>query len=161
MPSDVDALTANRRDPLARERARILVAEDDPELRALLSGVLTEDGYQVDEVADGRQFVEVMARLYGDGIPADSYSLIISDIRMPGFSGLDVISALHCLRSHVPVIIITAFSNEATRRLAMGLGALALLEKPFDLDDLRSAVVNVMAQQRPSSNGFPSSMGLA
>jgi DNA-binding response OmpR family regulator len=142
------------------ENARILVAEDDPELRALLSMVLTEDGYQVDEVADGRQFVDVLACLYDDGIPVDSYSLIISDIRMPGFSGLDVLSALRCLRSHVPVIIITAFGDEPTRRLALGLGALAVLEKPFDLDDLRSAVVHVLAHPR-SLAGLPRSMGWA
>jgi DNA-binding response OmpR family regulator len=79
---------------------------------------------------------------------------------MPGFSGLDVLSALRCLRSHVPVIIITAFGDEPTRRLALGLGALAVLEKPFDLDDLRTAVVNVLAHPR-SPSALPRSMGWA
>ena len=143
-----------------REHARILIAEDDPELRSLLSMVLMEDGYQVDEVADGRQFVDVLACLYDNGIPVDSYNLIITDIRMPGFSGLDVLSALRCLRSHVPVIIITAFGDEPTRRLALGLGALAVMEKPFDLDELRAVVVNVLARPRVP-DGLPRSMGWA
>jgi two-component system, response regulator, stage 0 sporulation protein F len=159
MPADFDG-SIGQRDLVRREGSRILIAEDDPELRSLLSMVLTEDGHLVDEVADGRQFVDVLACLYDDGIPVDIYGLIISDIRMPGFSGLDVLSALRCLRSHVPVIIITAFGDETTRRLALGLGALAVLEKPFDLDELRAAVVNVLARPRPSS-GLPRSIGWA
>ena len=138
---------------LASTGCRVLVAEDDAEFRHLLAGVLERDGYDVQQAADGHQIVEWLA-YWSDLGPIDaSCNLIISDIRMPGYSGLDVLTSLHCLRSRIPVIVITAFGDAATRRLAAKLGAVAFLSKPFDMDDLRTVVLNVLsgaARPRPS-----------
>jgi CheY-like chemotaxis protein len=138
---------------LTREPFRILLAEDDAEFRQLLATVLLGDGYEVREAADGRQLLDWLATWTDGGHIDDICDLVISDIHMPGYSGLDVLSSLHCLDSPVPVIVITAFGDAATRRLAAALGAAAVLDKPFDLDDLRMTVLNVLAATSRSAPG--------
>jgi len=122
---------------------RVLLAEDDVEFRHLLATVLESDGYDVQQAAGGQQILEWLAYWSDLGSMDASCNLIISDIRMPGYSGLDVLTSLHCLGSQIPVIIITAFGDDATRRQAVRLGAAAFLSKPFDMDDLRTVVLNV------------------
>ena len=121
---------------LAGEPAHILLAEDDEEFRALLALVLAGDGYAVDQVPDGTAFLQKVGE-------QSNCDLIITDIRMPGASGLDVVSRLRCRGSRIPVIMLTAFSDESTQQRALLLGA-TLFHKPFDLDDLRTAVLNTL-----------------
>jgi DNA-binding NtrC family response regulator len=144
MQADILAFSSHGK-VLMNSVCRVLLAEDDTEFRRLLARVLEEDGYEVEQAADGQQIVEWLA-YWSDLGPIDaSCNLIISDIRMPGYSGLDVLTSLHCLGSCVPVIVITAFGDDATRRQAARLGAVAFLSKPFDMDDLRTVVLNVLA----------------
>jgi DNA-binding response OmpR family regulator len=130
---------------LVSEPARILLAEDDAEFRALLALVLAGDGYAVDQVADGTAFLQRV------GEPRDC-DLIITDIRMPGASGLEVVSGLRCRGSRVPVIMLTALNDESTQQRALLLGA-TLFHKPFELDDLRTAVLNTLTHgPQPSAD---------
>ncbi len=128
---------------------RILVAEDDEEMRNLLVLVLAQDGYEVDVAVDGYQLLETMARLYEEG-DETRYGLIIADLRMPGYNGLDVLAASLRLRERVPVIVLSAYLDEANRRQAFYLGASAVLEKPVDLDDCRMTVLSVLREARGS-----------
>jgi CheY-like chemotaxis protein len=125
----------------APQRPRtVLVAEDDLELRTLIVDELRRDGYEVLTVANGAELFDFMI----DAICSDSEpDVIVSDIRMPGFSGLDVLKHLKTAESRAPVVLITAFPTEETLDRARKLGATARLGKPFDLDDLRSAVAAV------------------
>ncbi|HEV8247782.1 MAG TPA: response regulator [Polyangiaceae bacterium] len=127
------------------EKPRILLAEDDNELRNLLSFVLKEDGYDVVEARDGSELLDRLeyTTLRQDDVA--SYNLIISDIRMPGYSGLEILAALRSMLWHTPVILITGFGDQATHELATLLGARSVFDKPFDVDDLRAAVVKVLA----------------
>jgi DNA-binding NtrC family response regulator len=68
--------------------------------------------------------------------PLAPFDLIISDVRMPGYGGLDLLASLRHANSRVPVILITAFGSASTHAAAKRLGAFATLDKPFDLDDL-------------------------
>ncbi len=70
---------------------------------------------------------------------------------MPGYSGLDVLASLHGLGSRIPAIMITAFGDDETRFQAAGLGAVAFLAKPFDMDDLRTVVLNVVTNTKVQS----------
>jgi DNA-binding NtrC family response regulator len=124
---------------------RVLLAEDDTEFRHLLARVLERDGYDVRQVADGQQLVEWLAYFSDLGSIDASCNLIISDIRMPGYSGLDVLTSLRCLHSRIPVIVITAFGDDAAHRLAIKLGAAAFLSKPFDMADLRTIALNAVS----------------
>ena len=127
---------------------RIALAEDDEEMRHLVADALRGDGYDVIELTDGgRLLVDIAARLKGGG-GAASLDLIVSDIRMPICSGLQILAALRDAHWATPVILMTAFGDEATRRHAESLRAV-LFDKPFDLDDLRTAVANLLPRDRP------------
>ena len=127
---------------------RVLLAEDDDAMRTLVADALRSDGHDVVELADGgRLLVDIAARLKAGG-HGEALDLIVSDIRMPVCSGLQILSALRDAHWRTPVILMTAFGDEATRRHAESLSAV-LFDKPFDLDDLRTAVANLLPRERP------------
>ena len=120
-------------------RPRVLLAEDDDEMRALLALTLARDGYEVVEAADGARMLDALEQaVYAPR--ADRFDLIISDVRMPRLSGMDILAALRCSYCTTPVIMITAFGDDFVHAEARELGARAVLDKPFDLDVLRAAV---------------------
>jgi CheY-like chemotaxis protein len=126
---------------------RVLLAEDDPSLRSLIATSLREDGYEVVEVPDGNALVDRLA----DGVAADGsldgIDLVVSDIRMPGFTALEVMAGMRRLLSRTPIVLITAFGDARTHRRAEQLGAAVVLDKPFDLDELRSTVTRLLAKR--------------
>lgn len=114
---------------------RILLAEDDAEMSELLVGELHKAGYEITTCADG---LELLRRLKfsndSDGAEgADEFDLVISDIRMPHISGLDVLRARSYGGALPPVILITAFGDEWTHGKARYLGAIDIFDKPFDI----------------------------
>ena len=111
---------------------RILIAEDDDDMRTLVVDALRRDGYQVRGVSDGGYLLGQLA--FGGEV-----DLVISDIRMPILSGMTILESVRSTLSTLPVILMTAFSDDATRARAERLGAV-LLDKPFLIDDLRAAV---------------------
>jgi CheY-like chemotaxis protein len=125
----------------------VIVAEDDTEMRSLLATTLRGDGYEVIEVASGSELLAAIGDCPGGVYDYDSVDLVISDIRMPGQSGLDVLCRLAWKQHEVPVILITAFGEEWVHELAERLGAVAVLDKPLDLDDLRRAVLQVLVER--------------
>jgi two-component system response regulator AtoC len=121
---------------------RVLIAEDDSEMRRLLGATLRADGHEVIEAADG---VELLARFEAALAAGEPVDLIISDIRMPKLTGLQALRRLRAARHHVPMILISAFSDHATHIEAWLQGAMIVFDKPFDLDELRRLIRN----QRP------------
>jgi CheY-like chemotaxis protein len=116
---------------------QILVIEDDLEMISLLKDLFEEDGYQVDSVENGSEAFRRAAR--------QVYDLIITDVRMPFLSGLEILPGLKKLQPHTPVLVITAFGSEDVQRRAKERGAEAYLEKPIDLFDLRRLVDKMMS----------------
>lgn len=111
------------------------------EMRRLVVEALRADGYEVHEATDGgRLLVNVMTQYAGGDADLD---LIVSDIRMPVCTGLDIVEQLRKTRWNVPVILMTAFGDAGTRARAEALGAV-LFDKPFAIDDLRTAVWNML-----------------
>lgn len=121
----------------AKSRPRLLVAEDDHEMRRLLQQALRRDGYEVVALASGTALLERMIERDDEDLDVD---LVVSDVRMPGLLGTDVLRVLRDRGCTVPVILITAFCEERLANHAVHLGAAALFSKPFDIDDLRTAV---------------------
>ena len=119
-------------------RKRILLAEDDRELRTLLAGALARDGREIVQAADGAELVSQLANAYMR--PSARFDLVITDHRMPGIAGLDVLRWLRFSRIRPPVILMTAFGGTEMRAIARGLGSAAVFDKPFQVDDLRTAV---------------------
>jgi len=109
-------------------------------MRRLVVHALRRDGYDVGEAADGTALIALLNEREERGEPTD---LVITDIRMPGCTGMQVLERLRVANNHVPVILMTAFGDEDARYEAERHGAL-LFDKPFLLDDLRKAVGHML-----------------
>jgi len=127
--------------PAARQGHRtetpplVLVAEDVPEMRSLLATALRQAGYRARECCDGWDLLNRL-KSYILPIPLEEkVDLVVSDIRMPGLTGLEVLEGAHDALTFPPVILITAFGDEETHRRAAENGAAAMIDKPFDLDE--------------------------
>lgn len=135
---------------IAQRAPRVLLAEDDEHMRRLIASSLRRDGFEVIEARDGVELLESVGSLVlrpRDGHPVD---LVITDIRMPRMSGMDVLAGLRSWDWSTPVILLTAFGDAATHAEARMLGAARLFDKPFDLYDLR-----VMAMELTGVGGHP------
>lgn len=121
--------------------SRVLVAEDDDALRRLVAARLRRVGVEVVEARDGHEALERVATEGGDGSAQGPIDLVISDVKMPGLGGLQVIAWLRAAGWSTPVILITAFGSAETHEAARRLGARAIFDKPFDLDELVGAVL--------------------
>ena len=119
-------------DDRPRPAARVLVVDDDDEMRALLRRTLEFDGYEVAERDRGTHVLEALR-----GAPFD---LIILDKEMPGLTGLDLLPILRREFPQVPVVLVTAFGGRQIAASALRLGAASYLEKPFRLGQLRDVI---------------------
>ena len=130
---------------VAIDANRVLLAEDDREMRALLALSLRKYGYDVVECADG---VSLLTHLAAYLLPTEynreQFDLIISDIRMPGVTGMEVLEGRPEIAEFPPMILITAFGDEETHRSAKKYGAAAMFDKPFDVDDLLEKVRSIL-----------------
>jgi DNA-binding response OmpR family regulator len=114
----------------------VLLAEDDHELRSILATALRREGFNVVEVRNGNELLEQVGSSLLDRRHRVRFDLIITDLRMPGKSGLDILNGLDQGGVTTPVLLMTAFGDERTRALARRFGAVGVLDKPFDLDQL-------------------------
>ena len=126
----------------ASSSARVLIAEDDEEMRRLIAIVLSRDGHRVVQASDGTQLVDQVLESMKSGIPID---LVVTDVRMPGVSGFEAVSWIRDLGCRAPVVVITAFADPDLKATGTHLGVVAVLDKPFELDDLKALVRRVLA----------------
>src|SRR4030065_2557329 len=121
-------------------KKRILVVEDDAEMKSLLKDFFEEDRFEIDSVSNGSEAFRKIAR--------EPFDLIITDIRMPGLTGLDILPGIKKLQPEVSIIVITAFGSEEVHRKALDRGASAYLEKPIRMDELRKLIHNMVFLQQ-------------
>jgi DNA-binding response OmpR family regulator len=119
---------------------RILVVDDDASVREMLARVLAGEGYLVSAAADGASALEIAA--------ATKIDLVLLDLNMPGKSGWDTFERLSAENPLLPVIIVTARSNQLFT--AMGAGVGALLEKPLHFPKLLQTVQQLLAEPAES-----------
>ena len=125
---------------MAREpERRLLVVEDRESLRRMLERALAGEGYRVDAVAD-----EAAAK---NALAAARYDVVLTDLMLPGGSGLAVVETCRALDPPVPAVVMTAYGTVATAVQAMKLGAADFLEKPVELDDLFAIVAGLAGER--------------
>ncbi|MBS1841882.1 MAG: sigma-54-dependent Fis family transcriptional regulator [Acidobacteria bacterium] len=117
----------------------LLLVEDKNELRAMLRKALERNGYSVEEAPDGSAAIQK--------IRARRYQLVLTDLKMPGASGLDVLRETKQADATIPVILLTAFGSVEEAVSAMKEGAFDFLQKPVDLDHLKVLVQRAARQQ--------------
>jgi CheY-like chemotaxis protein len=121
---------------------RVLVAEDNQEMRRLLVWALEKRGFQVTEASDGP---DLFFRLSTQAASGKGYDLLVSDIRMPHMTGLEVMQGLQRIRSLLPpTILITAFGDAQIHQRAAEIGV-DIVDKPFELDDLMVKVAEALS----------------
>jgi DNA-binding response OmpR family regulator len=139
--------------PKNASRYTVLLAEDDYEMRTLLAMALRKAGYEVVECSDGIGMLTYLAAfLLPNEFAREPVDLIISDIRMPGASGMEVLEGKPEKRDFPPMILITAFGDAETHALANQFGAAAIFDKPFDVDVLLAKVEDVLSDTQARSN---------
>ncbi|MHB8973711.1 MAG: response regulator [Pirellulaceae bacterium] len=134
-------MTANA---LRTDRPRVLLGEDDADMRAVLAEALRQNGYRVVECEDGLSVLNELSSLLTStevtGKDAEPFDLIISDIRMPGITGLTILDGVRLFDGFPPMILITAFGDAVVHTEAKWKGAAAIFDKPFDVDELMRKV---------------------
>ncbi len=118
---------------------KILVADDELSMREFLTIMLTKEGYDVDTAKDGEEAINMIGR--------NSYHLVITDVKMPKKSGLDVLKAAATSSPNTIVIMITAYSSVDSAIEAMKVGAYDYIPKPFKIDEIRIVVRNALEKR--------------
>ncbi|MCA9581875.1 MAG: response regulator [Myxococcales bacterium] len=122
----------------------ILIADDDSAMRAMLSVSLQHRGYGVEEYDSGTTLLAALEEMCEAGTAP---SLVVSDVQMPGATGLDVLHWIGQNLPDLPVILITAFGDRRTHRRAQELGAVLVVDKPFSLADLENRITQVLDER--------------
>ena len=136
-------------------KRHVLVAEDDADMRALVSDCLRREGYHVRELPSATELLIWIAMTASPQGPASLPDLIVSDIRMPAMSGLQMLRGIRAAGWVTPVILMTAFGDAATREAAESLGAV-LLDKPLQLAELRAHAHRLLAPAASAVEASPS-----
>ena len=124
------------------KQARILVVDDEPGIRSSLSGVLEDEGYEVDTVADGEQCL--------DRVAAQNYDVVLLDVWLPGIDGMATLARIQEIpfAERPMVVMISGHGNIETAVKATKLGAFDFLEKPLTIEKVTVLVKNAIQQRR-------------
>jgi DNA-binding NtrC family response regulator len=124
---------------------RVLIIEDDAEMRSLLRDFFAEEGFEIDSVGNGHDAFGILTQKIFD--------VVITDIRMPGLTGLDILPRIKKIQPEAAIIVITAFGTEEFRRKAFERGANAYLEKPIHYQELRGLLHDVLLAKEKMAAG--------
>lgn len=116
----------------------ILVVDDELSMREFLKILLEKEGYRILTAADGTEALSLAGQ--------NPIDLVVSDIRMPGISGLELLAALKEKNADLPVIMITAFASPDDAVTAMKNGAFDYITKPFNVDEIKSVIYSATTQ---------------
>lgn len=130
----------------APRRPRVLVVEDDPDMRRLVSFMLQRDGYDIVEASSGVGLLAGMEfTTWND--PNESFDAILTDIQMPDLTALEVLGSMPEKGFGTPVLLMSAYGSAENRARARALGAVAFIDKPIDWDKLRIALSKAVSPE--------------
>jgi CheY-like chemotaxis protein len=118
---------------------KVLVADDDEDLRGMLRELFASKGYDVVEAADGDEALELLSSAADGG--AVLPDVVLLDFIMPGFSGLGILRVMRRFMNMPPTIIMTGFPDPSVDAFARNLGAVCVLRKPLDAEALLALVL--------------------
>jgi len=119
---------------------RVLLVDDQPELRRLFRRTLSKAGHEVVEAWNGRAAIELAQK--------NTFDVVISDVRMPDMSGLSLLKALYELDVDLPVVLVSGSPDEETSKEAMRYGVFAFLMKPVAFDVMRENASRAITLRR-------------
>lgn len=119
--------------------AKILVAEDDSGVRLLVTRALRLEGHHVVAVEDGEYALERLVETNGD------FDLLLSDIRMPAMTGIELAHAVHCEWPDLTILLMTGYAEQREAAEDLMRIVVGVVDKPFTISDIRAAVSNALA----------------
>ncbi len=125
--------------------ANILIVDDELSMREFLKILLEKEGYQAFTAEDGIKALKIAK--------TEQVDLLITDIRMPGMGGLELLDKIKEISSNIPAIMITAYASPDDAVNAMKSGAYDYITKPFKVDEIKSIIRNALASMPPQKNG--------
>jgi CheY-like chemotaxis protein len=152
MPRGVAPMTLSQAGAF-RRRAQIVVADSDQVSLDSMVQALRRDRHLVLAAHDGVELLERLAGLLLEESPVD---LVITELRMPGWSGLQVLAGLRAVEWPTPIILVSGPASSKALAMAERLGVSAVLRKPFDLVDLRTLVLSLTQSRRRPLPELPS-----
>jgi len=117
-------------------KGKILVVDDEAKMRRVLQMILQKEGYEITTAKDGREALQKVER--------ENFDLVLTDMKMPGLSGIDLLKKIRESDEEIPVIMITAYGTVETAVKAMKEGAHDYLLKPFEKDEMKIIVANAL-----------------
>jgi two-component system, NtrC family, response regulator PilR len=120
----------------------ILVADDELSMREFLKILLEKEGHDVTTVADGKAALKILS--------GRSFQLVISDIKMPRLSGLELLERVKEIDQHLPVVLITAYASPEDAVAAMKNGAFDYITKPFRVEEIKKIIGTALTRQPPA-----------
>ncbi len=124
---------------MAREVPRALVADDDPDMLDAVAAAVETMGFSVTRASTGESLIEAV----GNRGP---FSLIVTDVAMPWMSGLQVMHSVRYFGVDTPVVVMTGLASNELPSSVLSLGRAVLLKKPFEIDQLASAVAEALGE---------------
>jgi DNA-binding NtrC family response regulator len=124
---------------MSGERGRLLVIDDEEDIREMLEFVLSSDGFTVVTADGGLAALEIAEER--------RFDVAITDMKMPDMDGLETLAALKKLDATLEVIVVTGYASEQTAAECIKLGAYAYLRKPFEVADLLALIERAMAHR--------------
>ena len=136
----------------------VWIIDDDQSMRWVLDKTLSNNGYRVSAFESG----SVALASFKRAAPAERPSLIITDVRMPGINGFELLKQIKHISPQTPIIVMTAYTDLDTTVQAFHEGAFEYLPKPFDIDDALKLVARAcepVAESRPGNQRLPPELG--
>ncbi len=129
---------------MEKEEQVILVVDDEEGLRVGLSKLLEDEGYAVECAEDGEKALEIVRSRHID--------LMLTDMRMPGMSGIELLKQVRKIREDIGVIILTGYGEIESYIEAMNFGAMEYVSKPFKVNELKFIVSKILAMSTSSQD---------
>ena len=121
------------------DKYKLVIVDDDPEMRSLLADELEEEGYQVTLAKNG---LDILSE-----IPFQSFDLMITDWKLPLRNGLQILSSVQEVHPEMPVVLITAFGDAKIRKKVEKAGAI-YLQKPFSMEAFKKMVRSLLSKKK-------------
>ncbi|WP_182085132.1 response regulator [Aureimonas sp. ME7] len=129
--------------------ARILIAEDDTGIRLLVARALRLEGHDVTVAEDGEMAVDILAEENG------AFDLLLSDIRMPGMTGIELAHAAHATFADLPILLMTGYAEQKEAAEDLSAFILGVVEKPFTIAEIRGRVAAALRQGAGNAEPLP------
>jgi CheY-like chemotaxis protein len=126
-----------------RRRLRLLLADDNGSFRDMLVWAFEDEGHEVVAVGNGADLRELLVMSLAPRGTVAPFDVVVTDVRMPGWTGLSAIESLRGVPGVPPVVVVTSFGDDETKERARSAGAVAVVDKPVDPEVLCALVQEV------------------